>query len=89
MNDNHEISLKKSDPFKFEATGAPISIMAAKWSGNNPEKTFISFYNEKFLENYQDHRDRLFIDFLNALTVNNKGSLFLESEAANGSLFAS
>lgn len=29
--------------------------MAAKWSGQNPEKAFIFFHNGKFLKSYQDH----------------------------------
>lgn len=80
MSKNNHKWQQKSGLFKFEATGAPISIMAAEWSGNDPAEALIFFHNEKFLENYGDHRGKLFVDFLNEVTLNDTGSLYLSGK---------
>lgn len=80
MNDTPDSTLEQSDSFRFEAIGAPIPIMAAQWPDNNPDKASLIFHNEKFLELYNDHRGKLLIDFLNELTLNNKGKLHLSGK---------
>lgn len=77
MSNSNDQWQRKSDSFKFEAIGAPISIMAAEWSDSDPSEAIIFFHNEKFLDNYGDHRGKRLVDFLNEITLNDAGRLYL------------